>query len=149
MNLIAGTLSRTSCGLNPDTLIHADYYDDRLTEMIQLLYSGAGFSEEEKQILECTALLPPDGVSGELFQLLFPKDALSVAEDLKRCGWLNCAKGIWGMNYRIRKVIAGQEIAGKTAREFLTAAASISLEGLSAKEAAQLKKLLKQRNSFL
>ena len=149
VNLIAGTLKRAFCTLNPDALIHANYYEDRAEEITQALYSGAGFTPEEKRILECCALLPPDGFSEELFQRLFRAQDLPAAQDLVQCGWLNFTKGVWSMDYRVRKVIAGQEVAGKDARKFLDNAAVIAGETLTPKDAAQLRKLLKRRKNLL
>ena len=149
VNLIAGTLIRSSCTIKPDALIHEKYYDDRAAEITQLLYSGAGFTKEEKRVLECAALLPPEGITGDLFHLLFQEQDLNAMRSLVQCGWLNCAKGVWSMDYRIRKVVAGQEIAGKNVRVFLDAAAHLETETLSSKEAAQLKKILKQRKNLL
>ena len=53
------------------------------------------------------------------------------------------------MDYRVRKVIAGQEVAGKDARKFLDNAAVIAGETLTPKDAAQLRKLLKRRKNLL
>ncbi len=149
VNLIAGTLRRASCTLEPDALIRANYYEDRAEEMIQALYFGAGFTLEEKRVLECGAILPPDGVSEELFRILFHAQDLSAAQDLVQCGWLKFTKSVWSMDYRVRKVIAGQEIAGKDARKFLDDAAALAQEDLPPKDAAQLKKLLKRRKNLL
>ena len=149
VNLIAGTLKRAFCTLNPDALIHANYYEDRAEEITQILYSGAGFTPEEKRVLECCALLPPDGLSEELFRRLFRAQDFPAAQDLVQCGWLNFTKGVWSMDYRVRKVVAGQEVAGKDARKFLDNAAVIAGETLLPKDAAQLRKLLKRRKNLL
>ena len=53
------------------------------------------------------------------------------------------------MDYRIRKVIIGQEIVGKNARQFLDHAAILAEEELPPKDAVQLRKLLKQRKNLL
>lgn len=143
--LTAGTLSRETCTVKAETLIHAKYYDDKPGEIIQMLYSGAGFSTEEKRMLECGALLPSDGISNELFGLLFSEHDIALARTLTASGWFSCAKNRWSMNYRVRRVISGQNVSGRAAREFLKSAASIPLEGLAPKDAAQLKKILKQK----
>ena len=149
VNLIAGTLSRPSCTMKPDALIHAKYYEDRAAEIVQLLYSGAGFTAEEKRMLECCAMLPPEGISDGLFRLLFQEQDPAIVEALVQYGWLNCAKSTWGMDYRVRKVIAGLEVAGKNARSFLDHAAVLTKEAISTKDATQLKKLLKQKNNLI
>ena len=149
VGLIEGTMSRTSCTLQPDALIHANIYDNRAEEFVQLLYSCAGFSPEEKRVLECSALLPPDGVSDRLFRELFSEADCATAQALVHCGWLNCIKKVWNMDYRIRRTIAGQQVAGKDAREFLDRAAELAEEKLPSRDEAQLKKLLKQRKHLL
>ena len=149
VSLIAGTMNRASCTLKPDELIHAKYYEDRTAEIIQLLYSAAGFSPEEKSVLECGALLPPDGVSDGLFRRLLSVNDIAAAQALTLCGWLYCAKDMWSMDYRIRTVVAGQEVAGNNARKFLDNAVRLAEEKFPSKETSQLKKLLKQRKSLL
>ena len=146
--LTAGTLSRETCTLKAETLIHAKYYDDRPGEIIQMLYSGAGFSPEEKSVLECGTLLPPDGISDELFCLLFSGHDRETARKLVANGWLNCAKNRWSMNFRVRRVLSGQSVSGSAARGFLKSASDVPPEGLAPKDAAQLKKILKQRQYF-
>lgn len=146
--LTAGTLSREACRVKAETLIHAKYYDDRPGEIIQMLYSGAGFSAEEKSVLECGALLPPDGISNELFCLLFSARDRETARTLAACGWLSCAKNRWSMNFRVRRVLAGQSVSGSAVREFLKSASDVPPEGLAPRDAAQLKKILKQRQYF-
>lgn len=143
--LAAGTLSRAACAVSAETLIHAKYYDDRPGEIIQMLYSGAGFSADEKRVLECGALLPPEGISNELFCLLFSKRDRETARALTAGGWFSCTKNRWSMNYRVRRVIAGQSVSGEDTRAFLNSAAEVPQQGLDAKDAAQLKKILKQR----
>ena len=146
--LTAGTLSRETCTVKAETLIHAKYYDDRPGEIIQMLYSGAGFSSEEKRVLECGALLPADGISGELFHLLFSGHDRETARKLVANGWLNCDKNRWSMNFRVRRVLSGQSVSGTAAREFLDSASSIPLEGLAPKDTTQMKKILKQRQYY-
>ena len=146
--LTAGTLSRETCTLKAETLIHAKYYDDRPGEIIQMLYSGAGFSLEEKSVLECGTLLPPDGISDELFCRLFSERDRETARTLAACGWLSCEKNRWSMNYRVRRVLSGQSVSGSAARGFLKSASDVPPEGLAPKDAAQLKKILKQRQYF-
>ena len=143
--LTAGTMTRGTSAVKAETLIHAKYYDDKPGEIIQILYSGAGFSAEEKRVLECGALLPSDGISNELFCLLFSEHDRETARSLTASGWLSCTKNRWSMNYRVRRVISGQNVSGRAARQFLESAAAIPPEGLAPKDAAQLKKVLKQR----
>ena len=145
--LTASTLRRPHCRVTAETLIRAEYYDDRALEIIQRLYSGAGFSPEEKRLLACCALLPPDGVSEVLFRLLFPEGSLPAAEELAVQGWLSREKGNWSMHYRVRAVVTGQEVAGADARAFLDTAAGLDPDALSPKEARQLQKLLRHRKS--
>ncbi|MCR5136351.1 MAG: hypothetical protein K6C12_04565 [Oscillospiraceae bacterium] len=148
VSLTVGTLSRSSCSLDPTELIHASHYDDPIGETVQLLYMRAGFSEDEKRLLECCSLLPPGGVSESLLCLLFPDKGLLTAQELKSCGWLDCTKGLWSMHYRIRRVITDLEVSGKYTRDFLDAAALIPLEKLPDEDASQLNKLLKHRHRF-
>ncbi len=149
VDLIAGTLGRASCTLAPEALLRADCYEDRVEDITGLLYSGAGFSPEEKSVLECCELLPPDGISETLFRRLFSAQSLAAAQALAGCDWLKCAKDTWSMDFRIRKVIAGQEVSGKYARKLLDSAAALAREKLPPKDAAQLRKLLKQRKNLL
>ncbi len=143
--LTAGTMGRETCAVKAETLIHAKYYDDRPGEIIQMLYSGGGFSAEEKRVLECCVLLPSDGISNDLFCLLFSEHDRATARTLTEIGWLSFAKNRWSMNYRVRKVISGQNVSGREARKFLESAAVIPPERLAPVDAAQLKKILKQR----
>ena len=149
VKLIAGTMSRKSCSLRPEKLTNARYFDDRAAEIIQLLYSGAGFSKDEKRILECFALLPPEGVQDELFRLLFSENDRPAVQGLVRCGWLNCERGCWSMWHLIRRVVAEQEVAGKEAGKFLAAAAALPAGPLTEDCAATLKKILKHRKTIL
>ena len=149
VELTAGTLCRNSCSLDPDRLIRSRHYDDPVGETIQTLYTHAGFSGDEKRILECCSILPPDGVSGLLFRLLFPEKDRLIAQELEKCCWLKYTKEVWSMHYQIRKVIIDQEVSGAYARDFLDTAARLPTESLSAGDASQLKKILKQRQRIL
>ncbi len=149
VKLIAGTLGREACVLRPEKLTATRYYDDRPSEIIQLLYSGAGFSADEKRVLECFTLLPTEGVKEELFRLLFPEEDRAAARELVRCGWLNNEKGSWSMRHPVRKVVAEQEVAGKEARRFLETAAALPAGPLTEDCAATLKKILKHRKTIL
>ena len=145
VSLIAGTMSRRGCTLRPEALTQSGYYDDRPVEIIQKLYLGAGFSAEEKQVLECCALLPTDGVSETLFRQLFPDRSFSTALKLADCGWLSKDKGSWSMHHRIRKAVLGQEVEGKHIRAFLNDAARLDPSTLAEREAIQWKKLLRHK----
>ena len=149
VKLIAGTLGREACVLRPEKLTASHYYDDRPSEIIQLLYSGAGFSGDEKRVLECFTLLPTEGVKEELFRLLFPEEDRAAARELVRCGWLNQEKGSWSMRHPVRRVVAEQEVAGKEARRFLETASALPQEALTEGSRAALNKIQKHRKSFL
>ena len=149
VKLMAGTLGRKACSLKPETLTSAHYYDDRPSEIIQMLYSGAGFSEDEKRVLECFALLPPEGVKDELLGLLFSEKDRAVVQELVCDGWLNAEKGNWSMRHAVRRVVAEQEVAGEEARRFLETAESIPADSLTAGSRVSLSKILKHRRTFL
>ncbi len=149
VNLIAETLNRDSCAMDPDILTDTEYYEDRSGEIIQLLYSGAGFTAEEKQVLECCALLPADGIPEELLRRLFSPREFAAAQALLGCGWLNCRKAQWSMDHRVRTVIAGQEVCGSSARKFLDMAAGLAGGQLPAGDEARLKKILRHRKYLL
>lgn len=145
VDLIVGTLLRPSASAKPARLTEFGEYEDPSSELIGYLCTHAGFSEPEKHVLYCCALLPPDGVSDRLFRLLFQESSLQTALGLAKSGWLNHGKDNWSMNYRIRKTVANQNYARENYAHFINKSVQLSSEELTDRDTRQLSKILRRK----
>lgn len=109
IDLIARTLGRKGSGaVTPEQLLDAFSHNlpvdgglrkatansGQIADQLKVIFHLASLGPSAKDVLRCAVLLPPQGISAELFRTALPERCRNALHDLSDLGWLSVIDGI-------------------------------------------------------